>query len=487
MSAELGAWLHEQREARGWTKLEMARQIIETGRAAGDNSLPGIDSMCHNIRRWEAGEGGLTERYKLYHCRAFGIYPSQFGPGQSGQLPGTTTETIAMAVSPVPPATPMLAAIPPAIPNLASPDLPAAATVAYRGRQEPGLGRFRVEQEVLMAAHDGSDHAEEYEQHGIGETTFEQLRADLVRLSRLTDTGEPLAVFLDMRRVRDRIYRLLDRRLWPREQTDLHFLLGCVNGLMGVTANRLGYPDAAEELIRAGYASAAAVDHRPLRGMLRVNLSYIMYWRGWFRESRDLAADGLRYVPQGPLGANLHLNHARAAARLGDLETARQAVGLALGAQESGYRDELVEIGGEEFALSQATTHSMAGATFAEIGGGEREAAAELERAISLYDEGPGPGEQHWFGGKALAGTDLAVIRLRSGALDAAAAALEPVLILAPSQRVSALTARLARVRDELTAPIFRGSPQARDLGDQIEEFGREAVTAGLHSLSGLS
>jgi hypothetical protein len=127
----------------------------------------------------------------------------------------------------------------------------------------------------------------------------------------------------------------------------------------------------------------------------------------------------------------------------------------------------------------------MAGATFAEIGGGECEAAAELERAISLYDEGPGPGEQHWFGGKALTGTDLAVVRLRSGALDAAAAALEPVLILPPSQRVSELTARLARARDELTAPIFRRSPQARDLGDQIEEFGRAAVTAGLHSLPG--
>jgi hypothetical protein len=487
MSADLGAWLREQREARGWTKREMARQIIEAGRAAGDKSMPGIDSMGHNIRRWEAGEGGLTERYKLYHCRAFGILPSQFGPGRSGHVPGTAAGTIAAAVSPASPASPMLAAIPPAIPDLAEPDLPAAATVAYRGRQEPGLGRFTVEHEVLMAAHEGSDHAEEYEQHGIGEATFEQLRADLIRLSRLTDTGEPLASFLDMRRVRDRIYRLLDRRLWPREETDLHFLLGCINGLMGVTANRLGYPDAAEELIRAGYASAAAIDHRPLRGMLRTKLSYIMYWRGWFRESRDLAADGLQYLSRGPLGADLHLNHARAAARLGDLETARQSVGLALAAHESGYRDDLAEIGGEEFALSQATAHSMAGATFAEIGDGEREAAAELERAISLYDEGPGPGEQHWFGGKALTGTDLAVVRLRSGALDAAAAALDPVLILPPSQRVSELTVRLARVRDELTAPIFRGSPQARDLGDQIEEFGRAAVTAGLHSLSGLS
>jgi tetratricopeptide (TPR) repeat protein len=347
------------------------------------------------------------------------------------------------------------------------------------------MGYSAVRREVLMAAHEGSDHAEEYEQHGIGDATLEQLRADLMRLSRLSDTGEPLAVFLDMRRVRDRIYRLLDRRLWPREQADLHFLLGCINGLMGLTANRLGYPDAAEELIRAGYASASAIDHGPLRGMLRTKLSYVMYWRGWFRESRDLADDGLQYVSLGPLGADLHLNHARAAARLGDLDTARQAVGLAHAAHESDYRDDLVEIGGEEFALSQATAYSMAGAALAETGGDGREAAAELERAISLYDEDPrGP---HWFGGKALAGTDLAVIRLRSGALDGAVVALEPVLILPPAQRVSTLTARLAQVRSELAAPVFRGSPQARDLGDRIEDFGREAVTAGLHSLSGVS
>ena len=35
---------------------------------------------------------------------------------------------------------------------------------------------------------------------------------------------------------------------------------------MGVTANRLGYPDAAEELIRAGWAYANAIDHRPAAG-----------------------------------------------------------------------------------------------------------------------------------------------------------------------------------------------------------------------------
>jgi hypothetical protein len=56
---------------------------------------------------------------------------------------------------------------------------------------------------------------------------------------------------------------------------------------------------------------------------------------------------------------------------------------------------------------------------------------------------------------------------------------------LPPEQRIADLTTRLAQVRSELAAPVFRGSPQARDLGEQIEEFGRAAVTSGLHSLTG--
>lgn len=336
-----------------------------------------------------------------------------------------------------------------------------------------------------MAAHESGDHAAEREQRGVGDATFEQLQADLARLSRLTDSDSPLTAFIEARRVRDRVYRLLDRQLWPREQADLYFLLGCVNGLMGITANRLGYPDAAEELIRSGWAYANAIDHGPLRGLLRAKLSTVVYWQGRFREARELSADGLRYLSQGPVAANLHLNLACAAARLGDPDTARQAIGHAHAAREADYSDDLVQIGGEEFALSQATTYAKAGRALADTGADGREATAELEHAISLYDQGGDHGEQHWFGGKPLASTDLAMIRLSSGALDAAASALEPVLALPPAQRVSTVTTRLARVRSELAAPLFRGSPQARDLGDQIEEFNHQAVTAGLHSLTG--
>lgn len=338
----------------------------------------------------------------------------------------------------------------------------------------------------MAAAHESGDHAAEHEQHAaISDLTFEQLRAEVMRLSRQMDAGSPLLTFLELRRVRDRIYTLLDRRLWPGEQSDLYFLCGCVNGMMGATAKRLGYLDAAEELLRAGSAYANIIDHDPLWAMLRLKLSCVMYHREQYTESRDMAADGLQYVSQGSQAAELHVWHARAAARLGDADTARQSISLADTAREdSDYRDDLLEIGGG-FAVSRATHHVLAGRALVNVSGAERDAGVELEQAISLYDEGPGSGEEFWFAGKPLADINLALVRLRSGALDAAAAALEPALALPADQRISDITGPLADVRSELAAPVFRSSPQARALGEQIEAFGREAVTSGLRSLTG--
>ena len=476
MDSEMAAWLRQQREDRGWSKAEMARRLVQAGRAAGDTAMPELSGMLHNIHRWER-EGGISERHKLHYCRAFSIHPSQFGlgTGEAAQaaVPAPSAESVPDALAPV--------QLPAAVP-MVGPCPPTPAGIAYRGRQEPVLQDFAVEREGVIAAHEGSDHAAEHEHHGIGEATLEQLRADLARLSGLCDTGTPFPAFLDMRQVRDRIYRLLDRRARPRDEAELYFLLGCLHELMGLTANRLGYPDAAEELLRSGWAYANVIDHNALRGMLRARLSYVMYWRGRYADSRDLATDGLRYTSQGLVGANLHLEQARALARLGEPDAARQEVGLAHAAWEERNRDDLADIGGEEFALSQAATYSMAGSALAETGH-SREAAGELERAIILYDQGPRPGEHHGVAGQALARTDLAMIRLLCGALDAGAAALAPVLALPAGQRLATLTARLVLVRRELAAPVFRDSQQARDLGDQIEEFGRAAITTGLHSL----
>jgi transcriptional regulator with XRE-family HTH domain len=454
MPADLGAWLREQRETRGWSRADMARKLITAARSAGDQSMPGADSMGHNIYRWERGLSDLSERHKFNYCRVFDIPLAQFGPPRPEAPAGAEA---------------------PARPSASPADVP----VPHRED-----ARFTIQREVLMAAHEGSDHAAQAEDHGIGDATFEQLRADVVRLSHQSDTDEPFPLFTDMRRVRAKIYQLLDRRLWPGEQTDLYFLLGCLNGLMGLAANRLGYADSAEELIRSGWAYATAIDHRPLLATLRLELAHVAGWRGMTLQSRDLAADGLRYLSAGPTAADLHIRYAQASARLGDMDAARQAITAANEAREREHQDELLEIGGE-FAISRATHHYFAGAALAEVAGAGRQAAEEISYAVRLYEAGPDPGEQHWFGARALADIELAAIRLRAGALDGAAAALDPALDLPPARRIGPLMSRLGLVRAELAAPVFRGSAQARELDERIEAFSRDSVAAGLHSLRG--
>ena len=98
-SPRLGEWLRRQRQARAWSRAEMARQLIKAARASDDTSLPGIDSICHNIYRWERGTVGLTERYKLYYCVALGLSPDDFGaekPEQPGDLAGFSAGEVAV-------------------------------------------------------------------------------------------------------------------------------------------------------------------------------------------------------------------------------------------------------------------------------------------------------------------------------------------------------------------------------------------------------
>ena len=80
MPTDVGTWLREQREARGWTRSEMARQLIAAGRAGGTGNCPAWTACATTSDRWERG-GPMSERYRLHYCRAFGIPPAQFAPG----------------------------------------------------------------------------------------------------------------------------------------------------------------------------------------------------------------------------------------------------------------------------------------------------------------------------------------------------------------------------------------------------------------------
>jgi hypothetical protein len=480
MPQELSAWLRQQRQTRSWPVPEMARQLRAAAKDSGDTAVPANDAMCRNIRRWESGHGGVSERYKLHYCQALGIPLMQFGPSQPPlQRPDDPATTPATPCPPALRAGTLAPYLPPGRDGL---DRPATANVAYRWMQEPDLGGSWIEREVLMAAHEGGEHAEHAERRDIGEATLEQLRSDVVRLSHDYMTGEPFPLFLEMRRVRGRMYAALDRRLWPRDQVDLYFLLGCLNGLMAVAANNLGTPQAAEELARAGWAYAAAIDHRPLMARLRLELANVAHWSNQPRQSRDLAQSGLAYLPDGPNGAQLHLMQGRSAARLGDFANAWSAINAARDAREHEYHDDLLAMGGE-FGFSRASQHYYTGSIIVEIPEDEAAAIVELERAIELYAAGPEPGEDQSDHCKMAAHIDLATARLRAGQLDAATVAAQPVLSLSPGMRIASLPQRFDRARAELARPRYQGSPEARELDEQIEEFCRETIAGDLHSL----
>jgi transcriptional regulator with XRE-family HTH domain len=439
MSSELAAWLRRQREDRGWTRNELARQLIRAARARGDTSMPGADNISHNIYRWERGAVAPAERYKLLYCGAFGIPFGQFGPGHGQGPPPGMVDT--------------------------GPGVPTAS--AYRETPPPDRGASAIRREVLMAAHEGSEHAEGVEQRGIGEATLEQFRADTASLAFQYLTGETFGLFTEMRRVRNRITEALGRRQWPRDAAELYLLAGCLSALMAAAAVNLGYPEAAGELTRAGWAYATVIDHRPLMARLRLCAAYAAYWSGHPERSADLARSGLGFLADGQGAAQLHLFGGLAAARRGDAAGARQAIAAARDARDRAHHDELLEIGGE-FGFSRATQSYYAGFVLAEAG---LDAAAELEHATRLYAAGPGPGEQHSRRCQMLAHTDLAIARLRAGALDAAIAALEPVLALPPGERTAVQDRRLSVTRAELAQPVYRGSARARALGEQLAAF----------------
>jgi tetratricopeptide (TPR) repeat protein len=295
-------------------------------------------------------------------------------------------------------------------------------------------------------------------------------------------TAEPLRMFQEIRQVRNRIYSALDRRLWPRDETELYFLLATLHVLMAGAANDLGYPQSAEELLRSGWAYATAIDHRPLMGHLRIALAGIAYWQRP-RQSADLAQSGLRFLADGPNAAQLYLQYGRAAARLGDTAAAQSAITAANDAREREHQDELLlDIGGE-FGYSRATQHYMAGAVAIEMPHAQTLAIEELGRATSLYSTGPERDEQFFYGCVALAHADLATAMLRAGQLEAAATALEPTLSVPPSQRIMSIPQRLTRVRAELASSRYHGSPQASELDERIEAFSRDTIVDDLHDL----
>jgi hypothetical protein len=90
--AAYAAWLRAEREHRGWTRPDMARRLIGAAHIQGDNTVPGPDSMTHNVYRWERGAERPGEYYRLLIRAVLGQPPPPVnGNGHQPPPPATAS------------------------------------------------------------------------------------------------------------------------------------------------------------------------------------------------------------------------------------------------------------------------------------------------------------------------------------------------------------------------------------------------------------
>ena len=91
------------------------------------------------------------------------------------------------------------------------------------------------------------------------------------------------------------------------------------------------------------------------------------------------------------------------------------------------------------------------------------------------YEEAPE--DERSFGDEAGSRTDLAVARVRSGELDGAREAIQPVLDLPIAQRIHGVVSSVVNVHRTVTASGAQ-APVGRDLQEAIEDYCRTPAAA---------
>lgn len=328
----------------------------------------------------------------------------------------------------------------------------------------------------MAAAHGSSDHAERAESSNVGDPTLDQLREDVIRISRDLAFKDPIPVFGDAVRIRDRIYRLLDGHQYPGQTTQLYFLASVICCALADASHSFGYRTAALEQTRAAWAYAEIIGHNSLRVWCRSMQSWLAFLEKQPQNAVRLAQSGHRWAADNEAShQRLYSMEGTALALMGDREGALDAFNSARDSREriTGTDDFFDDVGGLFGAEPAKQFQNSANGLI--LLGMAPEAAEAAQTAISLY-EGLPAGERD-YSLEASARISLSTAHLLQGRLDDSRAALAPVLMIPSNQRVDFIRVKLRELQSVLLrSPHLRGAQDAVILEGQIEEFTANSV-----------
>jgi hypothetical protein len=208
--------------------------------------------------------------------------------------------------------------------------------------------------------------------------------------------------------------------------------------------------------------------------------SLVTYWAQRPRESLDYAQLGQQI--QGTSGSVvvwLASLEARAWASLGNGAASRQAIARASELREQLVMDDLDRLGGMCYFSQPRQLYyaSDAGAALPDHDDSGLRADTEslAAEAVTAYEQAAE--EEKSFGDEAGSRTDLAVARARTGNLEGAREAIQPVLALPAAQRIHGVVSSVLNVHRAVTV-LAPDAPVARDIQEEIENYCRTPAAA---------
>lgn len=320
---------------------------------------------------------------------------------------------------------------------------------------------------VVATAAESAMWAQWAEGSNLGDIALEQLLADVRALSLEYLTADPLAMFTRTRRLRDRVFGLLEGHQPPRQATELYVAAGYLCGLLSWMSSDLGHLGAADTQGRTAWLCAELAGHNGLRAWVLSTRSKVAFWDGRYKDAINHARRGSTYTVPGTANVLLALQEADAWAELGRDDEASVALARASKArdQESGVD----EIGGI-FSCDMVRQGNYTSAVH--LRAGEPGAAlAEADTALELL----GRQRIRAYGTVAQLHIVRATAHLAAGATDGAYEALRPVLDMPPERRLDTVAKRL----QQIAATIGRNhlaSGAGRDMQGEVEVYCRESA-----------
>lgn len=260
--------------------------------------------------------------------------------------------------------------------------------------------------------------------------------------------------------------RLRQHQHRPHELADLYLIVGRLQGILAYSALDLGDADAAMTHAGAGCICADRARDNELRAWVRGTQSLIARFQGDYNQAMTHILDGLRYETAGTGKLRLLSGYAQCHANLGDSHGTSDALNLALIERE---RTSTVDSLAGIFEFGEAKQRYYAGSSLIWLDGGAdaERAAREAGKAITIWEHEPP--ESRSLDDEALAHVYQGTAYLQLGQLDAATAAIRPILDLPTERQISWIRKRLARFAGILRDQRYAGSRDAAALYDEIQ------------------